>query len=349
MIGTMKKTILFLSGVILPVICSCSKSVPDNNLEEKQITEIIPAAGDTVSAEPDISADLALLQWENCITRNYLQKPSMFSIISYLRSNVNRPELFTILIERFLSDNKKGVLPFSKADLYRIATGVPFNIRTPSEPAAGKSYFTDSSAVLILKPEVYSKGIYMGSIWRYPVQDWCSRFSNTTPSVSIERTSNTVEATYSKPVPITFFSDTGIASAEIKTIKWTPLANASVEVLTINQPFLYPEQLMCILISDTPVSTDSVSVSWQSWCTWSIDINKDSVADLRTIASGDTLNDKGKFNLFAQINIDGNWVTTDYKFDCEIKAWEDYNGMKRTYFHQEWNVWDSYSMGTRMY
>ncbi|HEX2959562.1 MAG TPA: hypothetical protein VHO70_22190 [Chitinispirillaceae bacterium] len=356
MADTLKANILFLLAVFLLSICSCNQFVPDNKFEVKQITESAPATAESVSgveesvpAEADIGADQALMQWENCITRNYLQKPSMFSIISYIRSNVSRPEIFNILIKRFLSDSKNGVLSFSRADLYQIASGVPFRIRTPSEPATGKSYFTDSSVVLILKPDVDEKGFYMGSMWRYPLQDWCSRLSDTTPSVSIERTSNTIEATYSKPVPITFFSDTGIVSAEIKTIIWTSQVNGYLKVLTINQAFVHPQKLMCMIISKAPVSTDSVSVSWQSWCSWSIDIDKDSIADLRTIASGDTLNDKGKFDIFAQVNIDGNWVTTDYKIDCEVNAWQDYNEIKRGYTHKEWDVWDSYSMETSIY
>jgi len=335
MADTLKTIILSLLAVIMPVICSCGTSEPDSTSEVKPVAESVPAAADSVSVEADIGADRALQQWENCVIRSCFEKPSMFSILHYIRSNVCRPELLTILIERFLSDTKNGVLPLSRADMYRIVSGVPFEVRTPSEPAAGISYFTDSSVVLIFAREVYKGEIYPDALWHNPLQDWCSLLTGAAPQVSFERTSYSFEATYGTPVPVTFFTDTGAVSDRIRKVQWTAQLYGSQSAFTIDQSVISLQKMMGMVISSAPVSTDGVSVSRQSWCSWSIDINNDSVADLRTVTSGDTLNDKGRFDLFAQVNINGQWVTTDYKIGCETQTHDDYNGIRHSYVHQE--------------
>jgi hypothetical protein len=294
-------------------------------------SEGTPAAGSI-----DIQVQQAIQQWKNASIRQVIQHPAVYNILSYTRSIFRDSTVDRILAHRCTTSARKLPLADRKT-LYALACSTSSDVKKPPrQKARGKSYFTDSTVVFLLRGVYFNQeqsnliDVYSDRI--LPLQDWFTFLSSSDPAMSAsteiptssyydrnEYPGRTIfSAEYKNPVFAGLLLQNELCVPKIANLTWEFSGRASFIVPTEPMPaYLIRKKAPRVDISGLILSKDSIpsgiyELSETENYNWEADVNRDSIPDVRVITYPKPESNNEKINIFAQVNIRGKWVTTDY-------------------------------------
>lgn len=308
----------------------------------------IQSAG-TLSADSiDLQVQQAVQQCKNASIRQVIQHPAVYNILSYARSMFRDSTVDRILAHRCTTSTRK--LPRAdRKTLYALACSTSSDVKKPPrQKARGKSYFTDSTVVFLLRGvnfdyknnnlvDVYSERIL-------PLQDWFTYLSSCDPAMSASTEIPTssyydrneypgwteFSAQYKKPVSAGLLLENKVLLAPVVTnMNWefsgcasfpvppmmpTPPSPKRYGPVRYKRPTPTPVRpnLRGLILSKDSIPSGTYNLSETGDYTWEADLNRDSIPDVRVITYPKPESNNEKINIFAQVNIGGKWVTTDY-------------------------------------
>jgi hypothetical protein len=274
----------------------------------------------------DIQVQQAVQQWKNASIRQVIQHPAVYNILSYARSIFRDSTVDRILARRCTTSTRK--LPRAdRKTLYALACSTSSDVKKPPrQKARGKSFFTDSTVVFLLWRVYYSHEqnslVEVSPDRILPLQDWFTYLSSSDPAISAsikylassyydrnEYPGWTVfSAQYKNPVFTGLLLQNKILfTPQVTNLTWELSGRASFPV-----PPMPTTDIKGLIVSKDSIPARTYDLSETGDYTWEADLNSDSIPDVRVITYPKPESNNGKISIFAQVNIRGKWVTTDY-------------------------------------
>lgn len=307
-----------LAGLLLALLALDCRADTKDSARVSQ-TQLPGALASMPAVAPiDSQVRQAVLQWKNCAVRQAFQNPTYYGMLSITKLFLLDSTIEKILTCRCTTAAARQ-LRLGRKSLYTIAGSTPRGIKKPpSEKAPGSSLFADST-VLFLLPETRLGSVYEGRIGlssdkSFPLQDWFTCLSGSDPSIRIygENLRKEFSVRYKNPVSIRLLLENmKIHSDTVSQINWNFYGYNTI-IVTPMDAELHGKGFRGLIFSNDSIAQDNYTLSQIDDYSWEADLNRDSIPDVRAITYPKQESEETSFNIFAQVNIRGNWVTTDY-------------------------------------